>query len=72
MTNPMNDGGPAFPQNPEWMSNRSGMTLRDWHAGQALAGLLANPNYHGTISDSARDAYRYADEALAVREKGGG
>lgn len=40
-----NDGGPAFPLNspsgtPEYMPARDGMSLRDWFAGQALAGMM--------------------------------
>jgi len=43
----INDGGPAFPSvlySHERAENWStdGMTLRDWFAGQALAGLCAN------------------------------
>lgn len=41
-----NDGGPAFPcyalDAPLDGSGKPGMTLRDWFAGQALAGMLAN------------------------------
>lgn len=42
-----NDGGPAFPEPPlehdhYWHPGTQGMSLRDWFAGQALAGLLAN------------------------------
>jgi len=42
------DGGPAFPSvlykhYPVENSASDGMSLRDWFAGKALAGLLANP-----------------------------
>lgn len=37
----LSDGGPAFP-NPGYGGMR-GMSLRQWYAGQALAGLCANP-----------------------------
>nr|DAH75522.1 MAG TPA: hypothetical protein [Caudoviricetes sp.] len=41
------DGGPAFPSAGDELYNREfGMTLRDWFAGQALAGLLSDD---GTI-----------------------
>jgi len=46
--NKVNDGGPAFPSaamptaTDERNEQRDGMTLRDWFAGQALAGVLAN------------------------------
>ena len=35
------DGGPAFPNDAKFTA---GMTLRQWYAGQALAGLLAAPS----------------------------
>lgn len=44
------DGGPAFPSEGEGHGNplyhSPGMTLRDWFAGQALAGLCAHPELH--------------------------
>lgn len=46
----------------------SGMTLRDWFAGQALAGLCANPDWTSAeVRDAASEAYDYADAMLAVR-----
>lgn len=37
------DGGPAFPRPAsEYTSGERGMSLRDWFAGQALAGLCAD------------------------------
>ena len=68
MGNP-NDGGPAFPH--ETYNGipvpGSGMTLRDWFAGQALAGFLARSN-DGSPSETALDAYDMADAMLAARE----
>lgn len=74
------DGGPAFPQ----VNETSGMSLRDWFAGQAIAGGLARatgvPEYElrGMFGDHATgirreqiiaaDAYRIADALLASRE----
>jgi len=67
-----NDGGPAFPetrwddktrQEVQWC----GMTLRDWFAGQALNGLLSDPNTNGKPNQFADDAYRYADAMLKAR-----
>ena len=48
-----------------------GMTLRDYFAGQALAGLCAYgiPGEHHTPEATAEDAYAYADAMLAEREK---
>lgn len=49
-----------------------GMTLRDWYAGQALAGLMPSwpldrPVRHSP-SDLARISYRLADAMLEARE----
>lgn len=62
MTKPY-DGGPAFPpfHNPD--SHDSGMTLRDWFAGQALA------SYNGASPHVADWAYKVADAMLAAREE---
>jgi hypothetical protein len=58
--------------------NRPGMTLRDYFAGQALAGFLANSIRHATwnINDAhayaeatAAQAYLQADAMLAERDK---
>lgn len=43
------NGGPAFPVVAELNVRSEGMTLRDWFAGQALAGMLA----HGPHQDLA-------------------
>lgn len=81
----MKDGGPAFPHGPLGMSftgedgytshqcpASEGMSLRDYFAGQAASGLLADPNlYNGPNwpSLSAGDCYKFADAMLAEREK---
>lgn len=74
------DGGPAFPspQCGDW-SPEYGMSLRDWFAGQALAGMLSMPsdpesgNFHNNCGvpfiGTARYAYRMADAMLAARSK---
>ena len=70
------DGGPAFPVSygPDGAAGFSGgMTLRDWFAGQALAGVLANPaeGSWGTneAPNAATNAYQMADAMLARRAK---
>jgi hypothetical protein len=77
------DGGPAFPR-PDWNGSWigpdsfSGMTLRDWFAGQAMlpAFLLAleavKANPRGAKfdeTDLAEGAYKFADAMLAERSK---
>ena len=51
-----NDGGPAFPTHPAVdpdngeYNTEPGMTLRDWFAGKALQGLIADPiSYNGAL-----------------------
>ena len=70
----MKDGGPAFPvANTD--SFETGMTLRDWFAGQALAGIAATPRIPSQrpgetiIEAHARWAYEAADEMLKERER---
>jgi hypothetical protein len=61
----INDGGPAFPFK-GYAGETYGMTLRDWFAGQALAGMLIGE----WLSDKgvATLAYEYADAMLRARE----
>ena len=47
-----------------------GMSLRDWFAGMALQGIVANPEASGSIEEIAHYSYRYADAMLAERAKG--
>lgn len=81
---PINDGGPAYPV-PEVQLNEAGcfpvaspgMTLRDYFAGQALAGILANPQCSVTAASgnplhaAVCRAGMVADAMLSEREKGG-
>lgn len=75
------DGGSAFPREDYQLDGRklgqSGMSLRDYFAGQALAGALANQMLLMTIdansSESTRVAvavyaYATADAMLKARE----
>jgi len=80
MTDQPKDGGPAFASdayhtvtdsegNPAYLQRSDGMTLRDYFAGQALAGMLANlDNVSMTFSQFGSCAYKYADAMLAARE----
>lgn len=74
---PARDGGPAFPvagvfQQGSALVRFDGMSLRDFFAGQALAGILANSSPDGFdkyTSTAADTAYDYADAMLAARER---
>jgi hypothetical protein len=74
MSTPFNDGGSAFPRpgmSANWAEGQfaqTGMTLRDYFAGQALAGMLANKRvYDFTELQVVGDCYYYADIMLRRR-----
>ena len=62
-----NNGGPAFPCTT--MHDFKGMSLRDYFAGQALAGMLANPELPTDAEYIAKWSYLNADAMLAERQK---
>lgn len=64
-----NNGGPAFPVASPDTGTNYGMSLRDYFAGQALAGIWANHETTGTSDDLAALAYKSADAMLAAREQ---
>lgn len=78
---PKHNGGPAFPlDNPRMLEDGDlfkqfpGMSLRDWFAGQALAGWLAS--YAGADPDMTPDptstaalCYRIADAMIKAGER---
>ena len=69
------DGGQAYPAawgNPEQGGDYvPGMSLRDWFAGQALAGLLAgSPDADCGPMGYASDAYSMADAMIEKSKKG--
>lgn len=78
MSAPFDDGGPAFPQPAEldgtWADPETckrfvpmrGLSLRDWFAGQALAGLLAESRWES--DDVATVAYQIADAMIVERK----
>jgi len=72
------DNPPAFPITPDHVGCGEGMTLRDWFAGQALAGFCANAEVMRSVVDVDADnapstvanlALAFADALLAEREK---
>jgi len=56
---------------PETPTGPGGMSLRDWFAGQALAGLLANPEGSDVLGEHVRNANRLADAMMRAREAEG-
>jgi len=74
MSEQINDGGPALPTADAYHPSgqiaygRKGMTLRDWFAGQALAGLLAGRGNNGDKAlNWANVAYAIADAMIKAR-----
>ena len=74
MTDQIDTGGPAFPIETTATPYAPGMSLRDWFAGQALAGYTASGdiNPYGTASPEslakiASWAYRVSDAMIAAR-----
>ena len=62
------DGGPAFAHGDPTHGGDPGMSLRDYFAGQALAGLVMNKRhiaFHPT--DDAKWVYELADAMLEAR-----
>lgn len=70
MSDKINDGGPAFPQDKNLHVSYEGLTIRDWFAGMALTGTIAFPiPGQEKIPDiAARDCYAYSDAMLKARE----
>ena len=66
------DGGynePAFPRTDGRHSGeQAGMSIRDYFAGQALAGICADPSLAMTKDKIAEWSYSVADAMLLARE----
>ena len=69
MAKQVKDGGPAYPVERNLMS---GMSPRDWFAGQALPGLISAYTFalkeEAVSHEIAKEAYSYADAMIADRE----
>ena len=66
------DGGQAFPISDASGPIQSGLTMRDYFAGQALTGLsnVGNIDLYDTAYERiAHEAYRFADAMLSARNK---
>lgn len=70
-------GGPAFPceiigidMDGEYRKPFAGMTLRDYFAAKAMLGFLTlDMQDEYLASETAKEAYRYADAMLKERQK---
>ena len=59
----------AFPNDPKTYDEGRGMTLRDYFAAKAMAGLLAHPESDMHENDElARQAFNIADAMLEARK----
>jgi hypothetical protein len=71
--NDIQDGGPAFPVQDSHHANGmvqygcNGMSLRDWFAGQMLAGIVAQQGHYLSVVDQVDLAYHYADTMIKRR-----
>lgn len=52
------------------MDDNIGLTMRDWFAGQVLAGLMADHTYNEEAAEIAETCYEVADAMLKEREDG--
>jgi hypothetical protein len=79
MSAQIDDGGPAFPTDPDTYNGTGlcGMTLRDWFAGQAVGHIAI----HAMVDQWARsgpewiyavasESYKFADAMIEARKGG--
>jgi hypothetical protein len=63
---------PIYRDNVIGMKQSNGMDLRDYFAGQAIDGFLADGGWGGDLSyfeDVAKGAYKMADAMMEARDK---
>ena len=75
MSAPTNNGGPAFPISDTFHPDYTGMSLRDWFAGQVITKAYQEMkesdfcDYKGShMRVAAKIAYQLADAMLAARK----
>ena len=74
MSEPINDGGPAFPRTGAdgHTSPQSGMSIRDYFAAKAMQGIISDASLpHSSKKDwglVSCSAYEFADAMLKARE----
>jgi hypothetical protein len=51
-----------------WGEPEQGMDLRDWFAGQALTGILANPTTGDDLNAISKASYQLANYMMKARE----
>ena len=63
----------AFPSaGTHWNPEKTGLTIRQWYAGQAIKGILANSAYLDTPEDhKVTKAFKIADKMIKLEEEGG-
>ena len=67
----MKDGGPAFPRPRDGRNlGDPGMTLRDYFAGQAMAGMMARDLTGYSWDEIVAKAYHIADKMIWERDEG--
>ena len=77
MRDRVEDGGPAFAHGSPEHGGHPGMSLRDWFAGQAMAGFYAGyrdtsqlSTFPSDLKTDAETFYEIADAMLAARKGG--
>jgi hypothetical protein len=60
---------PQTPKPTSWYFDPPEMTLRDWFAGQALNGVLSDPECDGPAPKIAKQCYAMADAMMKAREQ---
>lgn len=70
MSEEPNDGGPAFPETrPGGYGTTTGLTKREWFAGQALSGLVSlGLSLRNSLTPEATNGQIVADQAVSLAD----